>query len=140
LAVGLRRVIEIAHKSVFILQSVARSGVGPATLRVVTLIFESGAIDVIHLVRRIVKRKAIGLNASRVTVNIAFVVTIAVVEAGQAMLPSGRRVDGEFRAAEQAIELGPLVGIGGNKSPVEASPFSRHSSEAIGVPHSQPER
>src|ERR1700684_781948 len=97
LAVGLRREENVAEKSVFIFDAIAEGGVGPTGFRVVALIFESGAVDVIHFVRRIVE------DAIRIA-EAFFVVPVGVIESGEAVRPAGASVNIDLRASDESVE------------------------------------
>jgi hypothetical protein len=85
LAVGLRRKVHISHKSVFILHAISERCMRPDSFRIVSLILEPSTIDPVDFVRRGVE------DSRRITVHVELVITIKVVESGEAMLPPVRR-------------------------------------------------
>src|ERR1700733_5904886 len=93
LAVGLRSVVDIADESIFVFDAVSKGGVRPSALRIITLIFESGAIDVVDFVRRKVELAVERAVAGGITVEVEFVVAIEIIEGGEAVLPAFRRGD-----------------------------------------------
>jgi hypothetical protein len=72
----LRAIGEIADESVFVFNAIAEGGVGPGALGVVTLIFESAAVDMVDFVGRIVDGFIERIDASGITVGVEFVVAI----------------------------------------------------------------
>src|SRR5579872_1912187 len=96
-------VIDIADESVFILDSISEGRVRPATLGVVALIFEAGAVDVIDLVRSKIEWAEERADSAGITVYIQFVVAVEIVKACQAMLPSVGRGHSEFHATEKVV-------------------------------------
>ena len=88
LAVGLRTEDDVADKSVFVFDAISERGVGPGAFGVISLIFESGAVDAVHFVRGKIELSEQRAVAGDVAVEIEFVVAVEIIEAGEAMLPS----------------------------------------------------
>ena len=87
LPVGLAET-EIPDKAIFVFDTVAKGGVGPGALSVVSLIFEANAVDVVDFVGGEVELAEDGTYAIRISVGIQFFVAIAVVEGTRVVLPS----------------------------------------------------
>ena len=100
----LRTVINVSDKTVLVLDAIAEGGVRPAFLGIVALIFESGAVDVVNFLRRVIDWIVGCVDARRVA-GIKVVVAIQVVESREAVLPSMRRGDGQLHAAQQTVQL-----------------------------------
>ncbi len=110
LARGLRA--EAADESIFVFEAISEGRVGPGSFRVISLVFEAGAIDVVIFVIGKVEVAVERAHASGIAVQVQVVVAVEIIETGEAVLPAGRRGHGEFHAAEQAVELRPVAGIG----------------------------
>lgn len=94
---------EIGDHSILVFYAVAEGGVGPGALGVVALIFEADAIDVIVFEGGIVELITEAVDAGGIAVEVDVVVAVEIVEGGEAMLPSGGRVDGELDAAQEIV-------------------------------------
>ena len=144
------RVIQIPHDAVFVFDAISESGVGPGSLGVIALVFKSHAIDVIVLVRWKVELAVERTHAGRVAVHIQVCVAVKIVEASEAVLPARRRGHREFRAAQQAVELGPFAGIGlqglGHAVYIDQrvvaveAPFAGNAGVTVGVTHVNTQR
>src|SRR5580700_5751800 len=112
-------IVHVADVSVFVLDAIAEGGMCPGSLGIIALVFESGAIDAVHIVRREI------VDAVRIAGHIQFVVAVEIVEAGEMMSPSIRRGHGEFHATQQIVVVRPFVGIGWLKGTAVEIPLSR---------------
>jgi hypothetical protein len=87
-----RWIIQIPDEAVFVFETIAKSGMCPATLAVISLILETCAVDVVNRVGWEI------VHPIRVAVQIHIVVAIVIFEAGEAMLPARRRGDRQLDA------------------------------------------
>src|ERR1700730_18005537 len=126
--------VQVPHKAVLILEFVSHSGSGPAPLQVVTLIFESSAIDVGDGVEWGIKPAA-GL-VDRVHIRAPMV----VLETGEAMLPARRARNCEFHAGEQIVLTLPLLRIRRHERSTIKVPLALHSRKSVGMAHPQAQR
>src|SRR6266849_56151 len=122
------------EQPVFIFEFISNSRLKPATRRVVSLIHETGAIDVRCCEERTIK------EIPRHTVAAPFVVIVLVQSprvvfvSRQPMLPARRSGDQQFAAGQKIVGPGALVEIGRQQwLPVEI-PLSLYPCTPVGMP------
>src|SRR5205823_11842941 len=95
--------IKITNKTIFILEFVSHCSAGPTSRYVVTLVFEAGAVDFGDRVEWSVEQ------ASGVVNRVHVRALMAILVAGEPMLPSRWTVNRKVHTSEQIVLPLPLI-------------------------------
>src|SRR5947209_1036741 len=87
----------------------------------------------IDFVRREIELSEEWADAIGIASGIQFVVAVAVVECGEAMLPSGRRRDSEFHTSDNGIQVGMIDRIGRHQCIAVEIPLPGKAGMAVGM-------
>src|SRR5947209_1963232 len=126
----------LVGETVLIFKVIAKIGLRPIARRVAAAIIEPRAVGVEFIGEvAIDKQNQAGARSHQIGVQ----ANVMIFEAGKGVLPLGRRVDGDFEAAEEIVLAGKLVAVRRNGGMSFKIPCALHLAPRIGVAQAQPQ-
>src|SRR5258708_21826409 len=124
----------VTDEGVLVFELITDGSMGPAALGVVSLIVESGTVEVVYRVERAIEKNKGCKIAAPVGNGVLVLPPVVVFKADEAVLPARWAAQGQFSAGQEIVGTGLLVSVGGKQRLGVEVPFALHPGVAVGMP------